>query len=136
MAYMNQEKKKKIAKLLKDNLKGRDIKYSLAVDHHSSIVLNIRSGGVDFIGNYNKTKSESSSYTAKHEQPVSDYLSVNNYYVNEYFTGEAKEILEIANECLNLNNYNNSDAMTDYFDVGHYVDINIGKWNKPYQLTK
>jgi hypothetical protein len=24
--------------------------------------------------------------------------------------------------------------MTDYFDVGWYIDINVGKWNKPYQF--
>jgi hypothetical protein len=29
-------------------------------------------------------------------------------------------------------NHDNSDAMTDYFDVGWYVDINYGKWDKPY----
>jgi len=135
MAYMNQAKKKEIAKLLKDNLKGKDIKYSLAVDNHSTIVLNIRSGNIDFIGNYNKTNQDNPRYSFQNTNTVKDYLSVNNYWIDEHFTGEAKEILEIANECLNLNNYNKSDPMTDYFDVGHYVDINIGKWNKPYQLT-
>jgi hypothetical protein len=135
MAYMNQEKKKEIAQLLKEKLKGRDIKFSLAVDNHSTIVLNIRSGGVDFIGNFNQTNSDSPRYNARFEQPAKDYLSVNHFWIDEHFTGEAKEILEIANNCLNLNNYDNSDAMTDYFDVGHYVDINVGKWDKAYQLT-
>jgi hypothetical protein len=32
-------------------------------------------------------------------------------------------------------NYNNSDIMTDYFDVGWYIEINVGKWNKEYNLT-
>ena len=54
MAYMNQEKKKEIADLLKSKLKGKDIKYSLGVKHHSTIVMNIQGGGVDFIGNYNE----------------------------------------------------------------------------------
>ena len=135
MAYMNQEKKKEIANLLKNELKGKDIKYSLAVNNHSTIVLNIRSGGVDFIGNYNKTNQDNPRYSFQNADTAKDHLSVNNYWINEHFTGEAKEILEIASECLNLNNYNKSDAMTDYFDVGHYVDINVGKWNKPYELT-
>ena len=26
------------------------------------------------------------------------------------------------------------DAMTDYYDVGWYVDVNIGTWEKPYKL--
>jgi hypothetical protein len=36
---------------------------------------------------------------------------------------------------LNCDNYDNSDSMTDYFDVGHYVDLNIGKWDKPFVCT-
>ena len=24
--------------------------------------------------------------------------------------------------------------MTDYFNTAYYVDINIGKWNKPYEV--
>ena len=31
--------------------------------------------------------------------------------------------------------YDNSDAMTDYFDTAYYIDINAGKWNKPYKLA-
>ena len=32
--------------------------------------------------------------------------------------------------------YNKSDAMVDYFDIAYYMDINIGKWNKPYVLKE
>ena len=31
--------------------------------------------------------------------------------------------------------YDKSDAMVDYFDTAYYIDINIGKWNKPYVFT-
>jgi len=31
--------------------------------------------------------------------------------------------------------YDNSDAMTDYFDTAYYMDINVGQWDKPYVLT-
>jgi hypothetical protein len=33
---------------------------------------------------------------------------------------------------LNTGNHDNSDSQTDYFDVGWYVDVKVGKWNKPY----
>lgn len=33
---------------------------------------------------------------------------------------------------LNIDNYDNSDSQTDYFDVGHYTSINLGSWNKPF----
>ena len=32
------------------------------------------------------------------------------------------------------NYFNNDDAMTDYFHRSHYTDINVGKWNQPYEL--
>jgi len=134
MAYMNQEKKKEIAKLLKEKLKGRDIKYTLGVKHHSSIVMNINKGSVDFIKNYNDNKAEP-RFNNGYEVQANGYISVNEFHIEEHFTGEAKEILEIANDCLNLNNFDKSDAMTDYFHVGHYVEINVGRWDKDYQLT-
>jgi hypothetical protein len=33
-------------------------------------------------------------------------------------------------------NHDNSDIQSDYFDVGWYVEVNIGKWNKAYDLQK
>jgi hypothetical protein len=24
----------------------------------------------------------------------------------------------------------------DYFDTAYYVDVNVGKWNKPYVVTQ
>jgi hypothetical protein len=30
--------------------------------------------------------------------------------------------------------YNNSDIMIDYFDRAYYIDINVGQWNKPYEV--
>jgi hypothetical protein len=48
MAYMNQEKKAKIAATLKPILKKYGIKGSLSVRNHTSIVLTITAGKVDF----------------------------------------------------------------------------------------
>ena len=32
--------------------------------------------------------------------------------------------------------YNDSDAMIDYFDIAYYVHINVGKWNKQYEIVE
>jgi hypothetical protein len=50
MAYMNQEKKAKIAAKIKPLLKRYGLKGSLAVRNHSTIVLNLKSGKIDFGG--------------------------------------------------------------------------------------
>lgn len=33
-------------------------------------------------------------------------------------------------------NHDNSDAMTDYFDVGWYFHLSVGKWDKPCVVKK
>ena len=32
--------------------------------------------------------------------------------------------------------YNNTDIMTDYFDIAYYLDVNVGKWDKGYVLKE
>lgn len=32
-------------------------------------------------------------------------------------------------------NYDDSDGMIDYFDTNFYLHLNIGNWDKPYQVT-
>ena len=54
MAYFNQERKKAMAPKIKEILKKYGLKGSLAVRHHSTVVLNIRSGEIDFITNFNE----------------------------------------------------------------------------------
>lgn len=115
MAYFNQEKKKAIAPKIKEVCKKYGMKATLAVEHHSTVVLNIKSGVIDF---------------------GKEDCQVNHYHIDRDYDGIAKDFLLEVNEVLNTGNWDRSDSMTDYFDVGHYVNINIGKWNKPYELIK
>ena len=61
--------------------------------------------------------------------------SVNEYWIEEHFEGVAKEFLLKLKDAMMIGNHNNSDIMTDYFDVGWYIKINVGKWDKPYEVT-
>ena len=36
---------------------------------------------------------------------------------------------------MNEGNHDNSDIQSDYFNVGWYVAVNVGYWNKDYILT-
>lgn len=123
MAYMNQEKKAKIAANLKPILKKFGIKASLSVHNHSSIVLNIKSGPIDF----NKDFGNDDKFG----------IQVNPYWYKDHFVGASKQALsEIIPVMYSADYYDNSDAQTDYFDTAYYVHVNIGKWNKPYVCTK
>lgn len=138
MAYMSQDRKKQIAANLKPILKGTGLKYSLGVRHHSTLVLNIWSGPVDFIGNYRETMRNRADFGCRRNvdgQEVKS-LDVNPYWYKEHFSGSVLALLEQVFPILNEGNYDKSDIQSDYFCCGWYVDVNIGKWNKPYQITK
>jgi hypothetical protein len=140
MAYMSQEHKAKIAPVVKEILKKYGVKGTLAVRHHSSLVLNIKSGKIDFIENYIKT--DAASYCAKKMDAdqiayirTKKTLDINEYWYQEHFTGKAKSFLkEIIAAMKGPEYFNNDDAMTDYFHRSHYIDINVGAWNKPYEV--
>ena len=125
MAYMSQEKKAKIAPAVKAILKKYNVKASLAVRNHSTLVLNVKQGPIDFINDFGNS-----------EDAKKFGIQVNPYWYHEHFTGESKEFLTEVITAMNDGNHDRSDIQTDYFDVGWYVDVNIGQWNKPYVLEK
>ena len=140
MAYMNQERKAKIATAIKPILAKYGLKGSLSVRNHSTICLTVKSGKIDFIENYINT--DHNTWSGKMDQRTSDSirksqsLDVNPYWFHEHFSGVAKDFLTEAFQALKAADwYDESDAQTDYFNTAYYLDLNIGKWNKPYQVV-
>lgn len=133
MAYMSQERKARIAPVVKAVCKRYGVKASLAVDNHSSLVLNIKSGKIDFIGNSNRVCGANHYQVACGFTPnTTGHEQVNPYWYHEHFDGDAKAFLAEVLAAMNDGNHDNSDVQSDYFDVGWYVNVNVGKWNKPY----
>jgi hypothetical protein len=122
MAYMNQEKKKVIASKLKPVLKKYGVKGTLSVRNHSSIVLNVKAGKIDFFEDY-----------GDREDAKKFGIQVNPYWFHDHFEGKSKQFLTEAFDALkSAGYYDNSDASIDYFDTAYYYNINIGNWKKPY----
>ena len=114
MAYVSQEKKAQLAPAIKAVLKKYGIKGSISVRHHSSLVVTIKSGNIDF--------GQRDGYT-----------QVNEYWIHEHYEGVARDFLTELLEAMKGPDYFcEDDAMTDYFHRSHYTDINIGKWDRPY----
>jgi len=126
MAYVNQATKTKIAPKIKAICAKYKVKGSLSIRHHSTLVLTIKSGAIDFIGNGNVTCGQANT---------SGYEQINPYHYGSYYSGKAKKFLQEVLAEMNAGNHDNSNAQIDYFDVGWYVDVNIGKWNQPYALS-
>lgn len=121
MAYVSQEMKKELAPAIKAVLKKFGMKGSIAVRNHSTLCVNIKSGKIDFSENYTHGDR---------------YIQVNEYWIDEHYKGVAQKFLnELLAAMKGPNYFNNDDAMTDYFHRSHYTDINIGQWNKPYEVT-
>jgi len=133
MAYMSQEKKAIIAPKVKSICKKYGITASLSVRNHSTLVLTIKSGKLDFITNNNEVTSNRPG-GFRNGSPAKDHISVNPYWYHEHFDGKCKEFLTEIIAIMNCGNHNRSDSMSDYFDIGWYIDVDIGKWDKPYQL--
>lgn len=63
------------------------------------------------------------------------YAQINHYHLQNYKFGAFYQAIDmIIRRAPERKYYNNSDAMTDYFDVAFYYDIHVGAWNKPYEV--
>lgn len=134
MAYVSQDLKAKLAPAIKSICKKYGVKATLAVRNHMTLVLNIKSGKLDFIKNFNETCATQPKYNERGFTPAKDAISVNPYWFGEHFSGKSKAFLTEVIGAMKTGNWDRSDIQTDYFDVGWYVDVNIGNWKKPYAL--
>ena len=55
----------------------------------------------------------------------------NEWYLSDY----GKKVISELNKQANSYTYSDSDGQVDYFDHGTYMHINIGKWDKPYEVS-
>jgi len=116
MAYVSKEDKAKLAPAIKAVLAKYNMKGTIAVRHHSTLVVTVRQGAIDFGGTD---------------------IDVNVYWIHEHYKGKAKKFLtELLAAMKGPDFFDHSDSMTDYFHRSHYTDINIGAWNRPYALAK
>jgi len=70
------------------------------------------------------------------------YAQINPYHLHFYPKHEElfEKILKIIKTAPAMISggrgwYDNSNSQIDYFDTAYYFDINVGDWNKPYQLA-
>jgi len=102
MAYMSKERKAELAPWIMAVLKEYGEKGTLSISHYSTLVLKIKAGGMFEKGMY-----------------------INEYHLPENFDGRRLEFLKKVKEAMMIGNHDNSDVMTDYFDVGWYITITI-----------
>ena len=136
MAYVSQELKAKLTPTIKAICKKYGVKASLAVRNHSTLVLNVKQGRIDFIGNFNNIAKNRNTALGP-AVAAENYIGVNVYWFQEHFDGRARNFLsEIIPAMKGADYFDDSDSMTDYFHCSHYFSVNIGRWGRPYALEK
>lgn len=124
MAFVSQEMKKQLAPQIKAVLKKYGMKGTIAVQYHSTLVVNIKSGKLDVIGALGVNEYQR------------DYIQVNPYWIEEnYDCPKVVAFLKELKEAMQGPDFfDHSDPMTDYFHRSHYIDINVGQFHRPYIL--
>lgn len=141
MSYISKEQVAEKRAKLKAMFPAKDgWKFSVRNDDNSAIRVTIVAGPV--LHKYGKIKIDGQDFIAcpgKGFDPIIEEISemsVNHHYANEdRFPKETCEILNKIIAVLNEGNHDNSDIQTDYFDVGWYISLNIGSWDKPYKVV-
>ena len=117
MAYMNKEH----AREIRNNLKKEfpNFKFSVKINHHSSISISLMKSPLNF------------------DQDIAlsgfGYIQLNHYYLERY---SHSDILKRIKDIVNEKNWDESNIQFDHFDVGFYVNMNIGQYDKPYIYSK
>ncbi len=138
MAYISTDDVKHIRNTLKKELP--QYKFSVVRDHTSSVTIALMKGPAfndyEYFDRYNNVTKTANLSDGEHHQ-------INQYHLEDFYGKENAEILSkidtISRTAPAKNGgkvwYNDSDIMTDYFDIAYYVHISVGKWNKPYEVV-
>lgn len=120
MAYLSKEETKIIREKIKNQF-GKDFKFSITNSHFTSINVNLMSSPIDF---------------------PKENIQINHYRIEESLKETPnmaevfKKIFEIITSTKDYYDRNAGDPFADYGDQTFFINLSIGKWDKPYICTK
>lgn len=85
------------------------------------------------------TKEQIEQRQNKNYHQLNGYSTVDDYDKNKWCNGvflteRGHNLFKRVCEIINQYNYDDSDPITDYYNVNFYISLSIGKWNKSYVL--
>jgi hypothetical protein len=136
MAYISTEEVKAIRNELKKQLP--EYKFSVRRLHHSKVSVSFTSGKA--FAPFPSTNWEGE--TEFTDPGETGYYQFNPYAIHSY--GENTDLLKKVQKIIKTAPatvggkgwYDNSDIYTDYFDTAYYFSIDLGQWDKPYQVKQ
>mgnify|MGYP000954022628 FL=1 len=135
MAYVSQEMKKELAPGIKAVFKKYGMKGSIGINHHSSLIVTLKEGPLNFEGV--DVRGNDIYYTATDGR---HHSQVNTYHIDKFYNGVTADFLNELVTAMKAPTgrgewYNKTDITTDYFDIAYYTDVNVGKFDKGYIQT-
>ena len=69
------------------------------------------------------------------------YMDINHYWIKENaekngWSPEFVKLAEDLNRIVHVDHWDKSDIMTDYFHCAYYVNLGVGKWNRPCEIVE
>ena len=142
MAWVQKDTVTKVREGLKILNKEYGMKTTVSGTNSSSLKVRIISGKIDFIQNRIDMLTNDPRYTEAEKAHNIQYMTefnsgiqVNHYWLDTAFSGLALEYLEKVKAIMQVDHWDHSDIQSDYFHRAYYMNIDIGKWDKPYELT-
>ena len=134
-----------IAKTVRETLKKElpECKFSVVVDQYSmgcSLNVALMSAPFEVFGSDRDTAgnirhsdyAQLNHYTLLRDEGFDQWNGQNN---GNDLTKAAWDTLKHATRIALFEHWDKSDITTDYFHTNFYYHLNIGKWNKPFQVT-
>lgn len=121
MPYISPKRVKEIRNVIKT--KYPKFKFSITLNHYSSIHIDILSGPIQMI--------------ITEQRPGKGYEQVNQYYIADHYE-KFPEVRDILLDIYNIANEGNGTEVIDgdYGRIPHYyINMAIGRWDKPYTIT-
>lgn len=74
----------------------------------------------------------------KSTAPVQGHTDVNEYHLSrsEYLTPAGINLFRKVYKIASTWNWDRSDIQSDYFDVNYYLNLSVGKWDKPFEVRR
>ena len=142
MAYVYKDTIDKVRAALKVLNKEYGMKTSVSGTNSSSLKVRIVSGKIDFVQNRLDMLEADNRYSEAEKENHRLYLTkfnsgiqVNHYWLDTSFSGVALEYLEKVKAIMSVDHWDKSDVQSDYFHCAYYMNIDIGKWDKAYEVT-
>ena len=128
---------KEIAKTVRTELKNKypECKFSVTISRYSmgqAMTVALMEAPFQAVRNGSEYRQLNQYVIAR--ETYEDYLGRFDEEHPYKLTEAAWVVMKGVYEIADAENWNNSDTMTDYFDVNYYLDLHVGKWNKGFSL--